>query len=105
MFWRDLGNCNHLISNQNLDLSRASIGEGQLGAKATSGHLVECPLSGVKRTFIGRSEAALSPPAKNIGCNFIRLFRLDVGRTDYLSPLIDFFGDEFPEFGGRVRKY
>ena len=34
----------------------------------------------------------------------IRLLRLDVGRTDYLSPLIDFFGDEFAEFRRRVRK-
>lgn len=35
---------------------------------------------------------------------FIRLLWLDVGRTDYLSPLIDFVGDEFAEFGRRVRK-
>src|SRR5260370_24608418 len=35
---------------------------------------------------------------------FVRLLRLDVGRMDYLSPLIDFFGDEFAEFGRRVRK-
>ena len=28
------------------------------------------------------------------------LLRLDVGGPDHLAPLLGFFGDEFPEFGG-----
>src|SRR3984893_13960901 len=30
---------------------------------------------------------------------------LDAGRPDHLTPLLGFIGDEFPEVGGRTRKY
>jgi hypothetical protein len=29
------------------------------------------------------------------------LFRLDVGRSDHLGPLLDLVGNKFPEFGRR----
>src|SRR5262245_66224208 len=32
------------------------------------------------------------------------LLRLDVGRSDHLAPLLDLFGDELGEVGGRARK-
>jgi hypothetical protein len=33
------------------------------------------------------------------------LVYLDVGCSDYLTPLLHFFGNEFAEVGGRERKY
>src|SRR5262249_22359968 len=33
------------------------------------------------------------------------LLRLDVGRSDHLAPLLDLFGDELGEVGGRARKH
>src|SRR5262245_6096031 len=34
-----------------------------------------------------------------------RLLRLDVGRPDYLAPLLGFVGDELGEVGRRARKH
>jgi len=36
---------------------------------------------------------------------FVRLFRLDVGRADYLGPLLGVLNDELAQFGGRDRKW
>ena len=74
-----------------------------------SGHSVtefQCPLLGVKRTSQECAAMSAFDPKRTSGCHmqFVRSLRFDVGGTDYLSPLIDFFGDEFAKFGGRVCK-